>query len=127
MAVLLSGPSYSSLGWTLVYPAWSTIPFSVNYTLMIGRLVVSVIYCDPWSCGVWRICSVAGVVCHGRTCGFVLGVLNRVVLSCFYGGCACPVVVIGSSLCASHDGWSYSVCCIVIWTSLFFLGHPSGS
>ena len=53
---------------------------------------MNVIYCSPWSgnlmsCGVWMICSVAGVVCHGGFCGFGLGVLNGVAL---IWDCLCP-------------------------------------
>ena len=122
MVYLLSGPSYSSLGGTFGIHGWNmilncVILFGVNYTWMIGRVVVSVIYCDPESgslmtCGVWRICSVASVVCYGGTCGCDLSVLNRIILSCFYGSCAYLVVVIGSSLCACHNNCSYDVCCI---------------
>ena len=54
MVVLLSGPSYSSLVGTFGFSGWSMIPncvilFGVNYTLTMGKVVVSVIYCDPGS------------------------------------------------------------------------------
>ena len=82
------------------------ILFSVNCTLMIGGVGVNVICCGPESgslisCGVWRICSVTGVVCYGGTCDSVLNVLDGVILSCFSGSCLCPIVVIWRSLCAS--------------------------
>ena len=116
MVVLLSGPSYSSLEgtfsflvWLWSWTAWSF--FCVNYTSRISRLVVSVIYCNPeshslMSCAVWRICSVVGVMCHGGTCGCVLGVLNGVILELPPWWLCCAVVVIGSGLCTSHNGWS---------------------
>ena len=98
MVVLLSGLSYSSLDGTFSFSGWSIIPncmilFGVNYTSKIGKVVVSAIYSDPgsgslMSCSLWRICSVTSVMCHGGTCSYVLGVLNGIVLSCFYGNCA---------------------------------------
>ena len=43
------------------------------------RMGMNVIYCGPesgnlMSCGVWMICSVAGVVCHSGFCDCGLGV-----------------------------------------------------
>ena len=107
---LLSGPSYSSLGGTFSFPGWNVILncvilLGVNYTLTIDRLIMTVIYCDPESsnlmrCGVWNICSVTGVVCHGMTCCCVLRVLNGVVLS----SCGCW-------LCLSHCcDWEQPLC-----------------
>ena len=122
VVALLSGPSYSSLGGIFSFPGWSmilncVILFGVNYSSVINKVVMSVTYCDPdsgslMSCGVWKICSMTGVVCHIRTWSCVLSVLNGVFLICFYGSCACPTVVIGSGLSVSHDSWSYDICCI---------------
>ena len=91
MVVLLSGPLYSSLDGTFSFSSRNMIPncmilFGVNYTSMIGKVVVSAIYCDPesdnlMSCGVWRICGVTGVECHGGSCSSVLSVLNGIILS----------------------------------------------
>ena len=103
MVVLLSGPSYSSLGVIFRFPDWSmvlncVVLFGVNCTLIISRVSVNVICCSPesgslMSCGVWRICGVTNVVCHGGVCDCVLSVLNGVILSCFYGSCTCPVTL----------------------------------
>ena len=114
------------------FPTWSMIlnyiiPLGVNCFLTISKVVISEIYCDPessslMSCSVWRIfsvtgdvwriCSVTGVVCHGMACNCVLGVLNRIFLSCIYGNCTCPIVVIWRGLCTSNDSWSCNVCCV---------------
>ena len=53
---------------------------------------------DLMSCGLWMICNVASVVCHGAFCGCGLGVLNSVISSCFYSSCAHPFVAIWSGL-----------------------------
>ena len=114
MDCLLSGPSYSLWGVILGFPDWSMILnhgilFGVNDILTICRMCVNVIYCSPvssnlMSCGVWMICGIARVVSHGGVCDCVLSVLHGIILTCFYSNCACPIVVIWSSLCASHDG-----------------------
>ena len=51
---------------------------------------------NPMSCGVWMICNVASVVCHGRFCSCNLSVLNGITLICFYSG-LCP------SLCCNLE------------------------
>ena len=94
MEVLLSGPSYSFQGVIFEFHDWSMISncvtlFGLSYVLTICRMVVNVIYCGPesgnlMSFGVWMICSVAGVVCHGGVCDCDLSVLNGVILSCLY-------------------------------------------
>ena len=71
----------------------------VIHALKIGRMVMSVTYCDlvinnPKSCNVWMICDVTGVVCHGKVCGCVLCGLSKIIMSYFCGGCIYLSVVI---------------------------------
>ena len=119
MVALLSGPLDSSLDGIFGFPGWSMIlnyiiSFGVNYVLMIGTVVMSVIYCDPesgsmMSCSVLRICGTTGVVCYGMICNCDPSVLNGIILSL---SCTCPIDMIWNDLCASYNGWSYDVCCI---------------
>ena len=119
---VLYGPSYSYKGVIFKIPDWSMILncmilFGLDYILTICRIGMNVIYCGPESsnlksCSVEMICSLASVVCHGGVCDCILSALNGIVLTCFYSGCAHPIIMIWSGLCVSHDSWSCDVCCI---------------
>ena len=130
-----SNPKVASFDGIFSFPGWCMIlncmiSFGVNYILMIGKVVMSAIYCNHesdslMSCSLWKICSVTSMVCHSEVYICVCNMLTWIILSCFYDSCACPI---WSSLCASYDCWSYDVCCIytVIWICPLFLSLPSG-
>ena len=105
-----------------------------NLTLKIGRMFVSVIYCELWSgklknfC-VWMICDVVNVVCHGEIDGCNLYRWDVSIMSCSCGSCIYPDVITLSSLCMNHDDSSCEVCenKIVIWIDFVCPGLHSGA
>ena len=50
----------------------------------------------------WAVACGWFVVCDGGVCDCVFGVLNGIILSCFYSSCACLITVIWCSLCVNH-------------------------
>ena len=98
-AVLLSSPSCSSWDMAFWSSCWSMNLICMSHVLKIGRMVVSVTYCNlginnPKSCDVWTIWDVTSVVCHGEVCGCILCGLSEIIVSCFCGGCIYLGVVI---------------------------------
>ena len=96
---LLSSPSCSSWDVAFLSFCWSMNLICMSHALKIGRIVVSVTYCDLRinnlkSCNVWMIYNVTDVVCHGKVCGCVLFGLGEIIMSYFCSGCIYLGVVI---------------------------------
>ena len=104
---------------------WNVNVTCVNLTLMICRMVMSVIYCNLWS-GEQKIfymqliCNEGNVVCHSEIYGCNLYRWSMSIVSCSGGGCNYPDVVTLNGLCMNHDDSSCDVCKIevVIWIDL---------
>ena len=117
---------YSPLGssWGVTCPmiCWNVNFICASLALKIGRMVVSMTYCDLWSGNlknlhVWMICDEAIVVCHGKINGCNLYRWSMSIMSCSCGGCNYPDVVTLSDLCMNCDDSSCTVCKneIVTW------------
>ena len=121
LCVDLRFPPLGSLGVVCLMICWNVNLIYASLTLMIYRMLMSMIYCNLQSGKLknfylWMICHEVNVVC-GVIDGCSLYRWSVSVVSCSCGGCNYPNDVTLSSLCVNCGNSSCNVCKnkIVIW------------